>query len=339
MDYQTVLNRLLDGEDLTAAVMEALMADIMAGKWSEVQLAGLLVALRAKGESVDEIAAAAKVMRELSLKVEPRHKEHLIDTCGTGGDGTSSFNISTGAALVAAAAGAHVAKHGNRAVSSASGSADVLRRAGARLELPSQAVARAIDEIGFGFIYAPQHHGAMKHVAPARRALGIRTIFNLLGPLTNPAGCKKQLIGLFDARWLRPLAQVLHNLGSEHVLLVHSQDGMDEISPFASTDVVELRQGQIRALTLNPADYAVAAGDSKGQIVASPAESLAKLRAALTNEDRTCAQAVALNAGAALYVAGLASDIKTGVEQARQILAEGAAIGKLEDYIAFTQSN
>ena len=338
MDYQSVLNRLLNGEDLAPATMETLMAAIMAGQESEARMAGLLVALRAKGESIDEITSAAQVMRGLSMKVAPQHTDHLIDTCGTGGDGASSFNISTGAAFVAVAGGAQVAKHGNRAVSSASGSADVLHQAGARLELTAQEVARAIDEIGFGFIYAPQHHNAMKHVAPVRRALGVRTIFNLLGPLTNPAGCKRQLIGLFDARWLRPLAEVLHKLGSEHVLLVHAQDGMDEISPFAPTDLVELRQGKIQQLTINPADYDLKAMDPASTKVASPEESWAKLRAALKNEDDACAQAIALNAGAALYVAGLAADIPGGVTQARAILAEGGGLTKLEAYVAFTQA-
>ena len=338
MEYRAILNRLIDGKDLTAETAESLIGEIMAGNLSQVQISALLVALRAKGETAEEIKGAVRVMRQLSLKVRPQNTEHLIDTCGTGGDGSFTFNVSTGAALLAAAAGARVAKHGNRAVSGASGSADVLAGAGATLELSAEAVAEALDRVGFGFIFAPAHHAAMKYVAPVRRELGVRTIFNLLGPLTNPAGCVRQLIGLFDARWLRPLAEVLRDLGSAHVLLVHSADGMDEISPFARTHVVELRDGNIDEFTLDPADYGIAAKEAERRTVSSPEESLEILCAALKGEAGNSADFLILNAGAALYVAGLATDIGRGIEKARAVLKEGGAFAKLTEYVNFTKS-
>ena len=251
MDIQTAIRAVVERQDLTAEQMRAVMRAIMTGAATPAQIGGFLIGLRMKGETVEEIAAAAEVMRELAVRVGVSGP-HLVDTCGTGGDGVSTFNISTASAFVVAAAGGKVAKHGNRSVSSKSGSADVLEAAGVSLDLTPEQVAQCVNEVGVGFMFAPKHHGAMKHAIGPRREMGVRTIFNLLGPLTNPAGAPNQVVGVFSDQWVEPLAQVLHRLGSEHVMVVHAEDGMDEISIGAPTRVAELKHGKIHTYTVTP---------------------------------------------------------------------------------------
>lgn len=316
--------------------MEAAMRTIMAGEADPLQLAAFLVALRMKGETVTEIAAAARVMRSLAHPV-PWSGEGLLDIVGTGGDGASLFNVSTAAAFVAAAGGARVAKHGNRSVSSSSGSADLLEAAGARLDLPAERVGDCLLASGFGFLFAPRHHEAMRHAAPVRKALGLRTLFNLLGPLTNPAGATQQVLGVFDRRWVEPLAQVLHELGARHVLVVHSDDGLDEISLAAPTRVAELLDGQVRCYTITPEELGIARQSLDGLQVASPTESLALIRSVLSGQAGPAADLVALNAGAALYAADCSPSLTAGVARARELLASGAAAERLQAYISESQ--
>ncbi|HUW98837.1 MAG TPA: anthranilate phosphoribosyltransferase [Acidiferrobacter sp.] len=324
--------------DLTAPEMKAALSVVMNGDGTQAQVGAFLMGLRVKGESVDEIVAAAEVLRELSLPVAVSDRRHLVDTCGTGGDGASTFNISTASAIVCACAGAKVAKHGNRSVSSRSGSADVLEAAGVNLSLSAEQVGRCIDEVGVGFLFAPRHHEAMRHASGPRKELGVRTLFNLLGPLTNPARAPRQLIGVFADALLVPFAQALKALGSEHVLVVHSDDGLDEISPGAPTEVCELKAGGITRYRLSPTDFglrALAAADLK---VANAEESLAVMMAVFAGSEGAAATAVALNAGAALYVAGLATGIAEGVVQAQGVLRDGRATTKLQELVAFTQA-
>lgn len=331
-----VLNLLVEGQSLSAPQMEAAMRTIMAGEADPLQLAAFLVALRMKGETVTEIAAAARVMRSLAHPV-PWSGEGLLDIVGTGGDGASLFNVSTAAAFVAAAGGARVAKHGNRSVSSSSGSADLLEAAGARLDLPAERVGDCLLASGFGFLFAPRHHEAMRHAAPVRKALGLRTLFNLLGPLTNPAGATQQVLGVFDRRWVEPLAQVLHELGARHVLVVHSDDGLDEISLAAPTRVAELLDGQVRCYTITPEELGIARQSLDGLQVASPTESLALIRGVLSGQAGPAADLVALNAGAALYAADCSPSLTAGVARARELLASGAAAERLQAYISESQ--
>lgn len=330
------LNLLVEGQSLSAPQMEAAMRTIMAGQADPLQLAAFLVALRMKGETVTEIAAAARVMRSLARPV-PWSGEGLLDIVGTGGDGASLFNVSTAAAFVAAAGGARVAKHGNRSVSSSSGSADLLEAAGARLDLPTERVGDCLQASGFGFLFAPRHHEAMRHAAPVRKALGLRTLFNLLGPLTNPAGATQQVLGVFDRRWVEPLAQVLRELGARHVLVVHSDDGLDEISLAAPTRVAELLDGQVRCYTITPEDLGLERQSLDGLQVASPAESLALIRSVLDGRSGPAADLVALNAGAALYAADCSPTLHAGVAQSRQLLASGAAAARLQAYVNESQ--
>lgn len=335
---QQALTRLALGRDLGAEEMRAALSLVMNGEATPAQIGALLMGLRVKGESVDEIVAAAEVMRDLSHAVVVTDRRHLIDTCGTGGDGASTFNISTATALVCACAGAKVAKHGNRSVSSRSGSADVLEAAGVVLALPPEQVGRCIDEVGVGFLFAPRHHEAMKHASAVRKDLGIRTLFNLLGPLTNPARAPRQLVGVYAPSLLETFAQVLKALGSEHVLVVHSDDGLDEISPAAATEVCELKAGQLTRYRLRPSDYGLKEGTLGDLKVANATESLAVLRAVLAGVEGPASVAVAMNAGAALYVAGLATGIADGVALAQQVLREGRAQAKLQELVAFTQA-
>jgi anthranilate phosphoribosyltransferase len=298
----------------------------------------LVVALRVKSESVDEIAAAAAVMRQLSTKVDIQDKEHLVDTCGTGGDGIQTFNVSTASAFVAAAAGAKVAKHGGRSVSSTCGSADVLEALGVNVNLTPTQVADCVNEIGIGFMFAPNHHSAMKHAAPVRRELGVRTIFNLLGPLTNPASAKRQVMGVFSQDLTLKLAKVLKNLGSEHVLVVHGADGMDEISFTGETFVAELKDGKVREYTLNPAQFGLKLHALKSIRVENAQQSKAIILDVLqgkANVGKTSAarDIVLLNAGAAIYTAGLQATIHQGIELAAQVIDSGAALAKLEALI------
>lgn len=335
MNYSALLNRLIAREDLPHEDMLALMQHIMGGQLTPAQIAAVLIALRIKGETVTEIAAAAAVMRELSdkVKIKPRDDGHLIDTCGTGGDGVQTFNISTGAALVAAAAGAHVAKHGGRSVSSTCGSADVLEKLGVNVNLTPQQVAHCVDSIGVGFMFAPNYHSAMKHAAPVRRELGVRTLFNLLGPLTNPAGARNQVMGVFRQDLTGKLAQVLQQLGSRHVLVVHGEDGMDEISIGGKTFIAELKGDKVSEYTVQPADFGLKTAPLKAIRVDNVDEAKAMLLGVLDNQPGAARDIVQLNAGAAIYVAGLSDTLGNGVKKAAEVVASGGAKNKLAQLI------
>ena len=332
MDLPTALANVVEFHDLKVADMEAVMRLIMTGQATPAQIGGFLVGLRMKGETVDEIVAAARVMRELATRVEVKGP-HLVDTCGTGGDGASTFNISTASALVAAAAGARVAKHGGRSVSSSSGSADVLEAAGVRLDLEAHQVATCIDQVGVGFLFAPQHHSAMKHAIGPRREMRIRTLFNLLGPLTNPAGAPNQVLGVFSAVWVEPLARVLKRLGSEHVLVVHAEDGLDEISIAAPTRVAELKDGGITVYTVSPEDFGLQRADMGAITVDNAGQSLALINSVLENQAGPALDIVKLNAGAAIYAAGLTSSLAEGVESAAEAIRNGSAKQTFESLI------
>lgn len=336
MDIKDAISHIVDREDLSRADMEAAMRQIMTGNATPTQIGGFLAGLRAKGETVDEITAAAKVMRELALSVKVT-SDNLVDTCGTGGDGKSLFNVSTASAFVAAAAGARVAKHGNRAMSSCSGSADVLEALGIKLDLPPERIADCIDRIGLGFMFAPAHHAAARYAAGPRKELGTRTLFNLLGPLTNPANAPNQLLGVFAQRWLEPLAKVLRALGSEHVLVVHSRDGLDEISTGAPTWVAELQGGQVRSYTVQPEDFGITRQSIDGLRATSVAQSLELIRTALSGRPGPAGDMVALNAGAAIYAAGISETLVSGVAKARETLVSGAAMHKLEQLVEATR--
>lgn len=337
MDIQTAINEVISGNSLSRADMHTVMKTIMQGEATPAQIGGLLVALRLKGESVDEITAAAEVMRELAEKVNVV-KAHLVDTCGTGGDGANTFNISTTSAFVVAAAGAKVAKHGNRSVSSKSGSADVLEAAGVNLELNAEQVASCIESVGIGFMFAPMHHSAMKHAIGPRRELGIRTLFNVLGPLTNPAGAPNQVIGVFSNDWLNPLSETLKQLGSEHVLVVHAEDGLDEISISAKTHIAELKDGQIENYDISPEDFGMELQNISTLAVSGVDDSLNRMISVLDNTDGAAKDIVCLNAGAAIYAAGLADTIQDGVSKAISTIKSGAAKRKLEQLIQHSQS-
>jgi anthranilate phosphoribosyltransferase len=337
MQIQKALQILLDKQDLSADQMRAVMRLIMSGGATDAQIGGFLIALRGKGESVDEIAAAAEVMRELAGKVHVKG-EYLIDTCGTGGDGANTFNISTTCAFVVAAAGGRVAKHGNRSVSSSCGSADVLEAAGVNLDLTAEQVARCVNEIGVGFLFAPKHHGAMKYTIGPRREMGVRTLFNLLGPLSNPAGAPNQLIGVFAKDWLEPLAQVLKKLGSRHVLVVNADDGLDEISIASATHVAELKDGQITTYTMTPEQFGIQRADIAELAVDGTASSLAMVKSVLDNRPGPARDIVALNAGAAIYAADIADSLAAGVEKAQQLIASGAARAKWDALIAYSKT-
>ena len=324
MDIATAIATVIEGRDLGAADMESVMRQIMTGQATPAQIGGFLVGLRMKGETVDEIAAAAKVMRELATAVEISGP-HLVDTCGTGGDGASTFNISTASAIVTAAAGGRVAKHGNRSVSSSSGSADVLEAAGVKLDINPAQVAACIDQVGVGFLFAPQHHSAMKHAIGPRKEMRVRTLFNLLGPLTNPAAAPNQVLGVFSADWVEPLAQVLKQLGSEHVLVVHAEDGLDEISIAAPTRVAELRDGKISTYTVTPEDFGVQRASLDAIAVENAAQSLAMIGSVFDDQPGPARDIVCLNAGAAIYAAGLTATLKEGVARASEVIANGSA--------------
>ncbi|MGH8371394.1 MAG: anthranilate phosphoribosyltransferase [Gammaproteobacteria bacterium] len=336
MDIKDAISHIVDREDLSRTDMETAMRQIMTGNATPTQIGGFLAGLRAKGETVDEITAAARVMRELALSV-PVTCEHLVDTCGTGGDGKSLFNVSTASAFVVAAAGGRVAKHGNRAMSGCSGSADVLEALGVKLDLSPARIADCIQRIGLGFMFAPAHHAAARYAAGPRKELGTRTLFNLLGPLTNPANAPNQLLGVFAQRWLEPLAKVLRALGSEHVLVVHSRDGLDEISISAPTWVAELQGGQVRSYTVQPEDFGIPRQSLDALRVTSAAQSLELIRAALSGRRGPAADIVALNAGAAIYAAGVSETLVSGVDKARETLASGAAMRKLQELVDATQ--
>ncbi len=333
---QVALDALVDRADLSAEQMEAAVRQVMSAEASPVQLSAFLVGLRIKGETVTEIAAAARVMRALAAPV-PWSGDGLLDIVGTGGDGASLFNVSTAASFVAAAGGAKVAKHGNRSVSSRSGSADLLEAAGARLDIDAAAVGLCIERTGFGFLFAPKHHAAMRHAAPVRKELGLRTLFNLLGPLTNPAGATHQLLGVYERRWVEPLAAVLGELGAKHVLVVNADDGLDEISLAAATHFAEYKDGQVTSFSLRPEDLGVRQQSLETLKVDSPEQSLALIKRVLGGESGPAADLVALNAGAALYVGGQFNDLGEAVGTARELLASGLPGRHFQDYVAQTQ--
>jgi anthranilate phosphoribosyltransferase len=328
--FKDILNQLLEAKDLSHDQMLAVMQQVMGGELGEAQIAALLIALRIKGETVDEIAAAATVMRQLSTKVMVNDTAHLVDTCGTGGDGIQTFNVSTVSAFVAAAAGAKVAKHGGRSVSSTCGSADVLEALGVDVNKTADEVAASVDEIGIGFMFAPNHHSAMKYAAPVRKALGVRTIFNLLGPLTNPASARRQVMGVFDQVLTGKLAQVLQKLGSEHVLVVHGADGMDEISFTGDTYVAELKGGKVTEYTVNPTQFGLALHALKDIQIQNATESKAMIMDVLTGKKGAARDIVLMNAGAAIYTAGVSTTLAAGIQIAAQMIDEGKALATLE---------
>ena len=338
MDIRTAIGKVISRQDLTGPEMQAVMRAIMQGEATPAQIGGFLIGLRMKGETVTEITAAATVMRELAAKVEIKHPG-LVDIVGTGGDASHTFNISTTAAFVVAAAGGKVAKHNNRSVSSKSGSADVLEAAGVKLELSPAQVRDCVDRIGVGFMFAPMHHSAMKHAIGPRRELAVRTIFNLLGPLTNPAEAPNELMGVFSKDLVVPMAQVLQHLGAMHVMVVHADDGMDEISISAATQVAELKDGAITTYQITPEQFGFSRGQLAAIQVADAGASLSLMQQVLDNRPGPARDIVLLNAGAAIYLAGIARDLKNGIEVAARVIADGSARQKLQDLIRYTRQS
>ena len=332
MDIKNALKLLVNRQDLTSQQMTAVMQQIMTGKATPSQIGGFLVALQMKGETITEITAAAEVMRSLATPVD-MGTENLVDTCGTGGDGASTFNVSTASAFVVAAAGAKVAKHGNRSISSSSGSADVLEAAGVNLDVSPQQVKNCINTVGVGFMFAQKHHDAMKHTIAPRREMAVRTIFNLLGPLTNPAKALHQVLGVFDKKWVEPMAHVLKALGSRHVLVVHSKDGLDEISIGEQTYVAELKNNIVTCYEVCPEDFGLKRENISQLAIQSADESLAIINSIFDGELGAARDIVALNAGAAIYAADLASSLVRGIEQAQTLIDNGKAKQKLQDFI------
>lgn len=340
MDIKQALNTVVARQDLSEEQMTSVMKTIMTGEATDAQIGGFLVALRMKGETIDEITGAARVMRELATPVSIKG-DNLVDTCGTGGDGANIFNVSTASAFVVAAAGGQVAKHGNRSVSSTTGSADVLEAAGVNLNLNAEQVGRAIEEIGVGFMFAPAHHGAMKHAIGPRKELAMRTIFNMLGPITNPAAVPNQVLGVFNGDLCKPLAEVLGRLGSNHVLVVHAKDGLDEISLATPTKVAELKDGNVTEYDIQPEDFGIKSQSLIGLSVNSADESLNLIKDALgkreTENGQKAADLIALNAGAAIYAANLASTLAEGVSMAEDAISTGLALEKLNELAAFSR--
>ena len=335
---QEALQRTIEHREIFHDEMLKLMRMIMNGELSPVMTAAIVTGLRVKKETIGEITAAAQVMREFSTKVHVADTRHLVDIVGTGGDGSHTFNISTCSMFVAAAAGAKTAKHGGRSVSSKSGSADVLEALGANINLAPDRIAASVAETGIGFMFAPNHHPAMKNVAPVRKELGVRTIFNILGPLTNPAGAPNILMGVFHPDLVGIQVRALQRLGAEHALVVYGRDGMDEVSLGAATLVGELRNGEIREYEIHPEDFGMAMASNRALRVETPEESVTMLRGVLDNQSGPARDIVLLNAGAALYAANVAASIGEGIERAREALDSGAARTKLAQFIAFTQA-
>jgi anthranilate phosphoribosyltransferase len=335
---QDALQRTIEHREIFHDEMLSLMRSIMSGEVSPVMIAALTVGLRVKKETIGEIAAAAQVMREFATRVDVAGADDLLDIVGTGGDASHTFNISTTAMFVAAAAGARVAKHGNRSVSSKSGSADVLEALGANILLTPAQVAQCIEQTGVGFMFAPSHHGAMKHAAPVRKELGVRTIFNILGPLTNPAGARNSLVGVFHPDLVGIHVRVLQRLGSRRALVVYGKDGMDEVSLGAATMVGELSNGEVAEYEIHPEDFGLSMKSNRGLKVADAMESKEMVLEALRGVEGTPREIVVLNAGAALYAAGLVPSIAAGIERARETIASGAALRKLEQFIAATRA-
>lgn len=337
MDMQSAIRAVTEKKNLSRTEMTDVMRLIMTGEATPAQIGGFLVGLRMKGETVDEITAAAGVMRELATKVDVSGP-HLVDTCGTGGDATGTFNISTASAFVVAAAGGKVAKHGNRSFSSKSGSADVLEAAGVNLDITPEQVARCVNEIGVGFMFAPKHHGAMKYAIGPRREMAVRTIFNVLGPLTNPAGAPNQVLGVYSDAWVEPLAQVLQQLGSKHVMVVHAEDGMDEISIGAATHVAELKEGEIRDYFITPEEFGFDRTPIGVLAVDGAQQSLDVIKEIFNNEEGPARDVVAMNAGAAIYVAGLSETLGQGIQVAQDVIANGSARAKLDALVEISNS-
>jgi anthranilate phosphoribosyltransferase len=337
MEIQAAIKSVMGRQDLSVDEMSSIMQQIMTGECTASQIGGFLVGLHMKGETVDELSAAARVMRDLSTRVEVGC-DNLVDTAGTGGDSSGSFNISTASAIVAAAAGAHVAKHGNRSMTSNSGSADVLEAAGVKLDISPDLIGDCIEQVGVGFMFAPAHHGAMKHAIGPRREMAVRTMFNVLGPLTNPAGAPNQLIGVFDDELVELMAQVLQQLGSHHVMVVHAEDGMDEISISAPTHVAELSNGEVSSYTINPSDFGMEVASLDELKVDSAEQSLAMIQSVLANQAGAAHDIVCLNAGAAIYVSGRAESLAAGVEAARGAISSGKAANVLQELVARTNA-
>ena len=342
MNIQQALNHITKNIHLTQAQMEDVMRSIMQGEATDAQIGALMMGLRLKGESIDEITAAARIMREFAIKIDVSDIEYLVDIVGTGGDGQNLFNVSTASSFVISAAGATIAKHGGRGVSSKSGSSDVLEQAGIRLDLDMAQIERVIREMGVGFLFAPNHHQAMKYAAAPRRELGIRSFFNLLGPLTNPAGVKRFVIGVFSDELCVPMAEVLKQLGAEHVMVVHSKDGLDEISLAAETAVAELENGEITEWTIKPEDFGITSQTLTGLSVADSEESLKLIKDALgknkSDIGEKAADMITLNAAAGLYVSGLCKDLKQAVDFAQDIIYGGQALEKMSIVAEFTQN-
>ncbi|TEF88494.1 anthranilate phosphoribosyltransferase [Pseudomonas aeruginosa] len=340
MDIKGALNRIVNQLDLTTEEMQAVMRQIMTGQCTDAQIGAFLMGMRMKSETIDEIVGAVAVMRELADGVQLPTLKHVVDVVGTGGDGANIFNVSSAASFVVAAAGGKVAKHGNRAVSGKSGSADLLEAAGICLELTSEQVARCIDTVGVGFMFAQVHHKAMKYAAGPRRELGLRTLFNMLGPLTNPAGVRHQVVGVFTQELCKPLAEVLKRLGSEHVLVVHSRDGLDEFSLAAATHIAELKDGEVREYEVRPEDFGIKSQTLMGLEVDSPQASLELIRDALgrrkTEAGQKAAELIVMNAGPALYAADLATSLHEGIQLAHDALHTGLAREKMDELVAFT---
>ena len=340
MDIKQALEIVVNGDNLNAAQMREVMRQIMTGKATEAQVGAFLVALRMKGESLEEIAGAVEVMRELVTGVKVSGP-NLVDIVGTGGDESNLFNVSTASTLVVAAAGGRVAKHGNRSISSNSGAADLLEAAGVNIDLNPEQVALCVEELGVGFMFAPAHHSAMKHAIGPRRDLGLRTIFNILGPMTNPAGVTRQLIGVYDQALCKPMAEVLGRLGAEHIMVVHSADGLDEISIATETQVAEYKDNKVIEYSIAPEDFLIERQSLDGLAVDNAQQSLALITDALGKKvganASKAADLIALNAGAALYVAGCSTDIKTGVAMAQDAIGSGLARAKINDLAMFTQ--
>ena len=337
MHIQEGIKTIMTGQDLSREEISSVMNQILTGSASEAQIGAFLVSLSFKGESVDEVIGSAQVMRKLSSKVSV-DKKNLVDTCGTGGVGIEIFNVSTTAAFVASSCGAKVAKHGNRSATRKSGSADLLEAAGVVIDLNPEQVKTCIEEVGLGFMFAPAHHSAMKHAVGPRKELAIKTIFNLLGPLTNPAGALNQVLGVFDVRWVRPMAEVLKGLGSQHVLVVHSEDGLDEISIAAPTRVAELKDGNIEEYSISPQDFNLKTLSIEELKVDSPQASLELAKKALSDKHLAASQMVAMTAGAALYVSGLAKELEEGIKLSLESIATGKGLEKLEHLSSLSQS-
>ena len=338
MNINQAIKTVIEKKNLNESEMLDVMNSIMTGQTTDAQIGAFLVGLSMKGETIEEITASAKVMRSLATPVEIKSNKYLVDTCGTGGDGLGLFNISTASAFVVAAAGGKVAKHGNRSISSKSGSADVLESAGVNLNLSPSLISECIAQIGVGFMFAPAHHSAMKHAIGPRKELAVRTIFNVLGPLTNPAKAPNQVMGVYDKNLIEPIANVLKELGSRHVMVVHSDDGLDEFSIADKTYVAELKDGNVSTYSVHPEDFGLTLGDLKDIRADNADASLALIIEAFSGRNGTAKNIISLNAGAAIYVSGLTTSLQSGIDRANQVLSDGSSQKKLDEYIKISNS-